>query len=326
MIKCQPIKIEMMKNVTKLLTLLLTFTAYLGIAQPDYVGNRFPDVGTINEGESFTIYVQVYEPGITEPAGQGAGIDCEIYYGEVSMVGVGDTWTNITSVPMTYNVDIGNNDEYVGTLDLPEGFYEYKCRCTTDGGVLWTFDDETNGLLTVEAPLPVQLSIFEAYIDAYEVDLLWETESEIHNSHFILERSSDLRNWKTLAKVNGQGTSVSHQEYGFTDIEPMSGINYYRLQQVDYNGTYSYSEVVHARLEKETITFYPNPVYDQLFLGSSPKKTYEKVEILAADGQVVYLKKNPGNMIQLQDLVSGYYMIRVTDKKGEQFISSFIKE
>ena len=72
---------------------LLYFNSFATI---DWVGNMFPASGsssTIVEGENFNIYIQVYKAGTTEPAGQGAGINCEVYYSDVN--GFGMPWLNV---------------------------------------------------------------------------------------------------------------------------------------------------------------------------------------------------------------------------------------
>ena len=112
----------------------------------DYVGRMFPRGGqsnAYNVGESATheVYVQVYEQGITDSTGQGAGISCYVSYGPV-----GGTQTDVA---MSYNTDIGindNNDEYVGTLDisaLAAGTYSVDTYCQLDGETKkkWRQDD-----------------------------------------------------------------------------------------------------------------------------------------------------------------------------------------
>ena len=74
----------------------------------DFANIQFPATATITEGETETIYAQVYEPGVTEGAGQGANITAEIGYSTTNTTPDG-TWTWLST---TYNTDSGNNDEY----------------------------------------------------------------------------------------------------------------------------------------------------------------------------------------------------------------------
>ena len=131
---------QMKKYFVILFVLVSSLYGFKSLVVVDWVGNMFPVSGssnTILNGENFTVYVQVYKAGVTEPAGQGPGINCEIYYGQVPAFG--QPWDMIFTQAMTYNVDIGNNDEYQGTISPPVGLYEFTCRCSDDGGSTWTF-------------------------------------------------------------------------------------------------------------------------------------------------------------------------------------------
>ncbi|MFN2226991.1 MAG: alpha-1,6-glucosidase domain-containing protein, partial [Anaerolineae bacterium] len=104
----------------------------------DWVGLMWPRGGVSHEvaaggaGGDFQVYVQVYEPGVTDLAGQGAGITCFLHWGRY-----GGAWQDLA---MTYNVDQGNNDEYVATIPqatlngLAPGTYGFTAYCSEDGG------------------------------------------------------------------------------------------------------------------------------------------------------------------------------------------------
>ena len=125
------------------------------LANPDalgWVGNMFPAGGssnTITAGGSFDVYVQVWKNGVTNAPGQGANITCTLHWGQVASFGGG--WSNVTSTPMSYHGDIGNNDEYKGTISPPAGLYEFTAYCTdtTDNTNMW--QGSGNGRLTVNA-------------------------------------------------------------------------------------------------------------------------------------------------------------------------------
>ncbi len=115
------------------------------LAALGWVGNMFPRPGlgspaTITAGGSFDVYVQVWKDGVTTPAGQGANITCTLHWGQVNSFGA--TWFNVTDTSMSYNTDIGNNDEYVATITPGAGLYEYTANCTdtSDGATLWQGD------------------------------------------------------------------------------------------------------------------------------------------------------------------------------------------
>ncbi len=118
---------------------------------PNWVGDMYPAGGSsnsINESGSFTVYVQVLKSGVTEAAGQGAGIICKLHWGQVNSFG--GAWTVITDTVMSYNVDKGNNDEYETTISPSAGLYEFTAICSTMGGD--TVQGSGNGKLTVNGP------------------------------------------------------------------------------------------------------------------------------------------------------------------------------
>ncbi|GIV30667.1 MAG: hypothetical protein KatS3mg029_0018 [Saprospiraceae bacterium] len=86
-------------------------------------------------------------------------------------------------------------------------------------------------------PLPVELVDFQARFDRGSVWLSWRTASEQDNDRFEVEHSVDARHWATLGAVPGAGYSLQERTYGFRHDQPAAGINYYRLRQVDFDGS-----------------------------------------------------------------------------------------
>ena len=231
----------------------------------------FPGPGSSStraEGVPLTIYVQVYKAGVTEPPGQGAGIMCQIYYGEV--ITFGGSWLNTNTINMTYNVDIGNNDEYQGDLTPAAGNYEFTCRCSDDFGMTWVWVDlgaAGNGQLTVEAPLPVNLTQFTARQNDQAVSLHWATASESNHSHFALERSANGVDWDYLGQQQSRGNGEQEETYVFIDDAPLEGKNYYRLRIVGLDSKEVLSKTISVRYRPGNFlaTAYPNPVEDRLY-------------------------------------------------------------
>ncbi|MGI4864080.1 MAG: T9SS type A sorting domain-containing protein [Janthinobacterium lividum] len=112
-------------------------------------------------------------------------------------------------------------------------------------------------------PLPVTLLAFEAQRTGTTVACTWATASEQHNDHFVVERSLDGANFLALGTVAGQGTSVAAHTYTYADAQPVAGVAYYRLRQVDTDGTATFSPVVAVQggeaLRTAAIAAVPNP-------------------------------------------------------------------
>ncbi|MBD3582955.1 T9SS type A sorting domain-containing protein [Flavobacterium selenitireducens] len=133
---------------------------------PDYANLQWPPTQTITEGGSFDVFGQVYEPNVTEPAGQGVGITAWI---GISATNTNpNTWDNWTE--MTFNAaatNVGNNDEYTANIgeDLDPGTYYYATRYRLNqggyvyggidgenGGNFWNGTQYVSGVLTVTPP------------------------------------------------------------------------------------------------------------------------------------------------------------------------------
>ena len=112
-------------------------------------------------------------------------------------------------------------------------------------------------------PLPIELLSFNAELKGTYVDLDWETATEINNDYFVVERASENLDWKPILTVTGAGNSNSLLSYSEKDREPLEGLSYYRLKQVDYDGQFSYSDPVaifNNQIENSDEVFmYPNP-------------------------------------------------------------------
>ncbi|MBK9097017.1 MAG: M28 family peptidase [bacterium] len=95
--------------------------------------------------------------------------------------------------------------------------------------------------------VPVELLAFNASVIGSQVQLLWSTASELNNLGFEIQRSvNDQDNFSTIAFVDGNGNSTEINYYSFTDNPQLTGVNqiFYRLKQVDLDGSFSYSDVV----------------------------------------------------------------------------------
>jgi type 1 fimbria pilin len=133
---------------------------------------------------------------------------------------------------------------------------ERKLTATNLGG----FSRWTAGSSLIH--LPVALLSFDAVVSNNEVVLQWTTASEINNDYFSIERSTDGRSFETVGIVNGAGNSNRLITYTKNDPEPVKGISYYRLKQIDYDGSFEYSQLVSVKFSEtkpSEILLYPNP-------------------------------------------------------------------
>ena len=140
--------------------------------------------------------------------------------------------------------------------------------------------------------VPVELTSFTASTNGKEIILSWSTATELNNQGFEIQRSTDAKEFFTVGFVNGHGTTTDQQNYSFVDLNLDNGNYYYRLKQIDFNGSYEYSELVEVEwrafnsylLEQN----FPNPFNPSTTIGFGLKnKSDVKITILNAIGEEV---------------------------------------
>jgi hypothetical protein len=111
--------------------------------------------------------------------------------------------------------------------------------------------------------VPVELTSFTASVTGSDVKLLWETASELNNSGFSIERKYSNTEFMEVGFVPGFGTTSEPKSYSFTDNNLRSGIYSYRLKQIDFDGTFTYSDEVEVEvIAPASFSLdqnYPNP-------------------------------------------------------------------
>ena len=155
--------------------------------------------------------------------------------------------------------------------------------------------------------VPVELVSFNAEVDENRIKLKWETASEINNSGFVVERSGDNNSFERIGFIEGKGTTTEKQEYTFIDASITGkGKFYYRLKQVDLDGTETYSDVIEVDYAVVPKVFslsqnYPNPFNPATTIQFGiPKEVKVTLKIYDMLGSEVATIVN-------EELVPGYY-------------------
>ncbi len=183
-------------------------------------------------------------------------------------------------------------------------------------------------------PLPVELISFTGNLEEDQVLLKWKTASEENNDHFKLERSTDGIRFELLSNIPGMGNSSQMQQYKYIDKNPAKGINYYRLSQVDFDGSSHHSgNMVSVNYSKEElISYFPNPVLDKLYIrmesSSNRKIVYELYDVLGRlvdHGQFDRSDIREGFELDMSRYNEGMYLVQITDGT-KNYTFSFLKE
>ena len=119
-------------------------------------------------------------------------------------------------------------------------------------------------VVNAAAPLPVELLYFRGRSMSDKVLLSWSTASEVNNAYFVLERSVDGFAFVELTRVSAKGGLVQ-TDYAYEDVSPLDGVSYYRLKQVDKDGSFEYFNTISIHrdgdvLSSLTYSIYPNPL------------------------------------------------------------------
>lgn len=187
--------------------------------------------------------------------------------------------------------------------------------------------------------LPVELTSFTGEERDCATQLNWQTATETNSHFFVVERSANGINFSEIGRVNAAGNSQTLVNYDFTDDNPNIQ-NYYRLKQVDLDGTYEYSEVIRINTScfdgtvSDILDIYPNPVSSAGQINMSVfAKTNQSahITILNVDGKNLLTKQI--NMIEginalhysVSELPAGTYFIRLEGDNWHSGAQKFIK-
>lgn len=191
-------------------------------------------------------------------------------------------------------------------------------RALSTGGSIITNKNNALGCDAAGYPLPIQLIKFTAKPINDYVLLDWSTASEINNNYFTVQRSQNLINFEALDTIAGAGNSSKIINYSFVDHNPYGGSSYYRLMQTDFDGQFTYSNVVKVNAKKVyTISVYPNPlgVYTTILLKEAKNSEIIEGEFWLCNslGELIMIKTISEQMTILNknQIIAGIYFYKI---------------
>lgn len=211
---------------------------------------------------------------------------------------------------------------YAGT-NGPEAFC--SLNCPIDGNCV-VFPNEggtgTTGGYPPGGGLPIELIEFEALRSFQGALLSWTTGSEMNNKGFHVQRSEDGFKWENIGFVDGAGTTVNKKQYSFSDVTPINGSLYYRLQQEDFDGRLAISKVVglDQGIMESGVTIFPNPVLDNYFFVSKSDLS-DNFEIKVYDhkgGLILSRAQMQESTVNTTNWPAGVYLVETRTKLQRQ--------
>ncbi|WP_254411176.1 T9SS type A sorting domain-containing protein [Dyadobacter diqingensis] len=192
--------------------------------------------------------------------------------------------------------------------------------------VLYTITD-ANGLtsntatITVDVGvLPVTLVSFNVVKEGKVAILNWATTAETNSDHFEIQHSVSGKEWNKIGTVASNGESSVRQNYNFTDKNPVNGENLYRLKMIDKDQTYAYSRIQSVKfdgLKIQSVSIYPNPSADRLFIKDADLAQLKQASILDMTGRAIFsTNKVDADGINVSKLPLGTYVLHITNLNG----------
>lgn len=184
------------------------------------------------------------------------------------------------------------------------------------------------------APLPVELFGFKGVVTDSKVKLEWNTAWEKNNSRFIVQRSYNAKNFIDIGSIEGKGNTNQESSYLFYDDQPLKGINYYRLKQVDFATiassveNASLSNIISVKVNgsnEEILTVYPNPASDIVNITLNIPAKVLSWELVDVNGQIAAKGSNSKD-IALGKLNKGEYILRIVSSNGDVYTKKLIKQ
>jgi hypothetical protein len=176
-------------------------------------------------------------------------------------------------------------------------------------------------------PLPVELLNFEGINQHNKNILKWSTASELNNDYFILERNTGNVDFITIDKIYSKGNSSQTQYYSTEDFEiEENTIYYYRLKQVDFDGSYSFSETIPVKTELNNNILIYFDHYDNILHVNSLREQYMIVEISDIYGRTIQklyegLINSGNNVFKINTILSpGICFIRTSNERDTHIL------
>lgn len=192
------------------------------------------------------------------------------------------------------------------------------------------FNTTATSIYSQAVALPLHLVSFDARDEQGMVHFFWKVTSEKPGLSFDLQSSSDSRAWRSSGAVVSSSQTSDGISFSAYETRPVSGIMYYRVRQLEANGSESFSRTIAVRAESDLglVKISPNPVVnDQLHIDGLQNTDDWRIDAVNMSGQPIRLSATAKSTFSLTGLPSGIYALRLTHKHtGEMKVLTFSKK
>ncbi len=268
----------------------------------------------LNNGITGKHWIQIDLSGIaSNKSGVGAQID--VIAGSLKMmreINTGVGYRSQNQLRAHFGLDVNTNVDSI-IVRWPSGTVDVLTNVSPDQ-IITIAEGET---------VPVELISFNFSVSGNNVLLSWQTATETNNLGFAIERSGDNINYLEIGTVPGFGSSTECKSYSYTDKLVNCGTYYYRLKQIDYDGSFEYSKIIKVETELPTkfslAQNYPNPFNPNTTIKFTlPEKEFVTLKIYDLLGNEVIVllneEKTAGNhsvKFDASNLASGTYFYKL---------------
>ncbi len=325
----------------------LTRSAYTGSQEFPIGTSTFYRPPTVNPGTSSSVAAEYIRSNPTTDISSTLDTDGSTTAGTINENGY---WTltfgstNTAEITLTFDETddaiTANSSLVIAKYDNSASewvAYAASSFTTTSVTASVTIDDISDIYFTVGSTssslLPIELKSFEARRDGGTVTLDWVTASEKNNDFFEIWRSPDALSWEALATLSGAGNADREVHYQWVDNQPFERDNYYRLRQVDYDGTEEFHKIIwitNEALYPSRMLVYGNPVSTSFLnfeLVNIDRSKPALVDLLDMTGRTINRMSilEPGKHgFDISSLQTGTYLLRA--QAGDQvFIQRILK-
>lgn len=315
-----------------------TSGAALGDASAhDYVSatGKNASLSVISTGESFTATntsgspdgIQVYRVDAVPDNTTGlSGIGGNNkYFGVFQVGGTNPQYTVVYDYGTSYNSVETNYRLYKRANNSAASWSVTSASQDVNANTLTLTGESTEYMLgSVGFPLPVSFTKFVTSKEKNGVNLSWSTAQEVNNAGFIVQRSSDGRNWVDLGFVPATDNTSSPKTYSFLDGNPAKGLNLYRLKQIDVNGDFKLSEIrIINYLNNVGITVYPTPASNEILVDIGKKALLNtRMKLFDVQGKEIeqIMLTQLQQRVSIATLKNGIYILRFADGTTSKFV------